>query len=202
MSFRVKQPQKFYFPNLQIKITASFPLTATQMGHLSTTINCGENSGLWSLPVASIWTWEEYTWQTPQKELLNLYWIAVELQVITQVLCYKVIFDCPELTLHSNYGLTTPRKKTQPLSSCFEEKHLGGRCVLKDRLCSYGSKIIILLSDLLQISHIILDGVHCLWTLLSKRWCWDAYARGDQWEIVLCASTRYRITPVSCVRDI
>lgn len=109
---------------------------------------------------------------------------------------------CPELTPHSNYGLTTHRKKTQPFYSCFEEKNLRGRCVLKDRLCPYGSKIIILLSDLLQISRIILDGVHCLWTLFSRRWCWDAYARGEQWEIVHCASMRYRNTLVSSVRDI
>lgn len=62
-SFRVKQQQKFYFPSLQIKIIASFPLTATRMGHLNKTINCGGNSGLWSLPVdhsvASICTLEE-----------------------------------------------------------------------------------------------------------------------------------------------
>lgn len=116
MSSRVKQPQKFYFLSLQIKIIASFPLTATQTAHPNKTINCGENSGPWSLPVdhsvASIWTLREYTGQTPRKELPGLYWTAVEPQVIAQILCYKVTFVCSELTPHSTYGLTIPRKKT------------------------------------------------------------------------------------------
>lgn len=95
MSFRVKQPQKFYIPSSQIKIIVSFPLT-DWIAHPNKTINYGEISGLWSLPVdhsvASIRTLGEYTGQTPQKDLSGLYWIAVELQVIAQVLCYQVTF--------------------------------------------------------------------------------------------------------------
>lgn len=64
------------------------------------------------------------------KKLPDLYWIAIELQLIAQVLCYRVTFVCFELTPPSNYGLTTPSKKTQTFSSCFEKKHLEGRCVL------------------------------------------------------------------------